>query len=327
MREAEIIICAEKGYLECQAKLLVSTLRNLGGAFKDTPIYCYAPRKGYGVSNSSRDFFEKHQVVYVDLVLNKDFSHYPISNKIFACAHRERNSSSNSLVFLDSDIFFLNEPSEFLLPDGVDVVLRPVDGKGLGVTKEEFAKSEYWKGLYDLLETKEREFINYTGGDERILEYYNSGQIISKRNTCLFENWEFNFQEFMKTSLPDRRNLFFTDQTVLAASIVQLDLKVKLLEWKSNYPLQLGLDGNIRNEKYKVPYFDCITTVHYHKIFKNKKYVPLVVNTLDKSENGKIVNKLIKEHGLIQQESIYHWVISKLFEKIYSLRLIFKYGI
>jgi len=103
---AEIIICTEKGDLERMAKLLIWSLREFGGKFSNVPIYSYQPRKGHEVSGETMRFFENYEVELVDICFNQEYSHYPLANKIFACAHREQNTSADTLIFLDTDIFF-----------------------------------------------------------------------------------------------------------------------------------------------------------------------------------------------------------------------------
>lgn len=48
----EIVICTEgNDYLEPMSKLLVASLREFGGEFKDIPIFSYQPRKQFFADN------------------------------------------------------------------------------------------------------------------------------------------------------------------------------------------------------------------------------------------------------------------------------------
>ncbi len=148
----EIVICTEGvGYLESQSKLLISSLREFGGKFKDLPIFSYQPRKKFKVSRETIAFFEENNVEYIDIELNKDFSDYPFANKILASNHREINTNAEILIFLDSDVFFLNEPKEFPDFGSCNVILRPVDMKNIGVENSEDKNATYWNNLYKLL--------------------------------------------------------------------------------------------------------------------------------------------------------------------------------
>lgn len=148
----EIVICTEGvGYLESQSKLLISSLREFGGKFKDLPIFSYQPRKKFKVSQETIAFFEENNVEYVDIELNKDFCDYPFANKILASHHREINTNAEILIFLDSDVFFLNEPKEFPDFGSCNVILRPVDMKNIGVENSEDKNATYWNNLYKLL--------------------------------------------------------------------------------------------------------------------------------------------------------------------------------
>jgi len=85
------------------SKLLIYTLREFGGKLRDLPIFSYQPRKKYKISKETIAFFEKNQVEYIDLDLNKKYDYYPLANKPLSCAHREMNTNRDILIFLDSD--------------------------------------------------------------------------------------------------------------------------------------------------------------------------------------------------------------------------------
>ena len=79
MKNAEIIICTEKGILESKSKLLVYSIRKFGGRFKDIPIFSYQPRKDFKISNDTISFFKKNNVEIIDLDLNKEYKNYSLA--------------------------------------------------------------------------------------------------------------------------------------------------------------------------------------------------------------------------------------------------------
>ena len=189
----EIVICTEKGYLESMSKLLVASLREFGGEFKDVPIFSYQPRKEFQISPETIAFFEENSVEYIDLELNTDFCHYPFANKILASAHRETNTNAEILTFLDSDVFFFNEPKEFADFGNADVILRPVDIKNIGAEDSDDKNAIYWERLYNLLGVKTRRKVLTTVTNISIWEYYNAGHIVTLAKNDLFRAWQKNF--------------------------------------------------------------------------------------------------------------------------------------
>ena len=128
----EIIICCENGYLESMSKLLIFSIREFGGIISDSQIYCYKPRKGDPLENTTLDFFEKNQVNYFDDPININYDEYALANKPYSCAHREYNSNADLLIFIDSDTYFLGSPNIFNDLSEGELFLRPVHSTNIG---------------------------------------------------------------------------------------------------------------------------------------------------------------------------------------------------
>jgi hypothetical protein len=301
MNKVEILICTEQGYLESMSKLLVSSLRQLGGTFKDVPIFSYQPRKQFKISAETIAFFEKNNVEYVDIELNKHFCHYPLANKPLACAHREMNTNADVLIFLDSDVFFLNEPNEFLNFEDADTILRPVDNKNIGARNSEDKNALYWNKLYALLDVKVRRYVTTTVGNEDIWKYYNSGHIATLTKSNLFNTWSENFLKVMDAGIKPDTGLFFVEQSVFSATVSQMELKVKQFSKEYNYPLPAV--HKIANNKYVVSSFDSLVSIHYHGVFKNRNGVNPIEQRLLKTEKGKIINKLLNDFNILERET------------------------
>ena len=302
MNNAEIIICTEQGYLESNSKLLVSTIREFGGKYKDIPIVSYQPRKSKRISKDTIKFFEQNNVEYIDIELNIKYPNYPLANKPLICAHRESTSSAEILIFLDSDVFIYNEPKElFEFQDG-DVILRPVDSKNIGTNNESDKNLLYWNKLYQILGINNRRFVTTTVTNDRILEYYNSGHISTLTKNQLFNRWLENFNKVMKKGFKPVIP-FFIEQSTFSATVSQMELNVRHLSKGYNYPLHKA--ESIKNPNYSLSDTDQIVSAHYHSIFKSQIFYHSFVNNLLKTEKGKRIRELIKEHGVIQQYSFF----------------------
>ncbi len=314
MNKIEIIICTERGYLEPMSKLLIYTLREFGGNLRDTPIYSYQPRKKHKISKETIAFFEKYQVEYIDINLNNKYHYYPLANKPLSCAHREMNTNGDILIFLDSDIFFLNEPTEFDDFNHSDVILRPVHKKYIGTENTGDKNADYWNELYNLLNVNIRRKIKTTVDNKDILEYYNSGHVATMAKNNLFNYWKENFMKVMEAGIKPTKQLFFVEQSVFAATVSQMELVVK--QFSKNYNCPLHLQDQVKNGEYYITDFDKLISIHYHDIFKNRKGVNPIKEQLSKSENGRKVNILLSDFNIIQKENLSQIAIRNLKNKI-----------
>jgi hypothetical protein len=296
MNKIEIIICTEKGYLESMSKLLISSLREFGGRFQDVPIYSYQPRKKFKISSDTISFFKKNNVENVDIELNHKFQQYPLANKPLACAHREMHTDADILVFLDTDMFFFNEPTEFIEFENADVILRPVDVKNIGTQNSKDENAFYWNKLYNLLNVKSHRNIKTTVTNEDIYEYYNSGCIVTLTKNNLFNTWRENFLKIMDAEIRPDLGLFFVEQSALSATISQMELVVKHFSKEYNYPIHL--EHIMKNKEYVVRNFDSLVCIHYHKIFQNEKKVNPIEKQL-KTEKGEKINRLINDFNIL----------------------------
>lgn len=299
MKKMEFVLCIDKGYFERQAKLLISSIRNLGGNYKNAPIYCYQPRKRYKISASTKIFFEENEVEFIDLELNKKFKYFIFANKNVVCAHREKNSSSDIIFYLDCDTILLNDPEYLSELETGEVFVRAEDAKGIGTTvnfDDEFAG--HWKTIYQELKVKQIKSIFSVMDHVEMLAHYNAGQIVTTRDNGLFNQWNENMDRLLTNKKIERDILMLCDQTILSATISQLELSVKNADVRFNFPVNLYAFDQIKNPIYHQVDFSRLITLHYHKVFL-RGYNP-IEEQLKSFENGQITNELIIEHGLME---------------------------
>lgn len=318
MTNTEIIICTESGYLEAMSKLLVWSLRNFGGPYRNTPIFSYQPRWGFKISKITKRFFDQHNVEIIDDHLNWKFPSYPLANKPLAAAHREEHTNAKNLIFLDSDIFFLNEPLHFVRFDGHDVILRAVDHINIGAENLRDEKAKYWQRLYELLGVKEVRKVRTTGSNKEILEYYNTGHIVTQTKNGLFSRWKENFLNVMDQGLMPNNDLFYVEQSVFSATISQMQYSVKQLEEGYNHPiafLKNSPDRYAQPDKIRQ-----LVSIHYHKEFINNEEINPIQSILDRTENGRILNEKISDFGLIKKDSGLEYFIAQQKKRLKRLR-------
>ncbi len=291
MEKYELIICTEKGPLEAMSKLLVYSLRKFGGRFKNIPIYSYQPRREFPISQDTINWFERYEVNYVDVPLNKQFQHYPLANKPLACAYHEKNSRADYLLFMDSDIFFLQEPTAYADFADMEVLIRPVALRNIGAGSKEEPNALYWQKLYEQLGVQAERKITSVIDQHQIWEYYNSGQIASRRTSQLFSNWLDNFTRMMASGIRPDHGIFFLEQSVLSATISQLELSVKQVDQYYNIPARILLRPAYAAE---YPVEACVS-IHYHKIFDNPEGHNPLMDFLAPHPAGNLINQRIEK--------------------------------
>jgi len=267
-KDLAIIICTEKGELEKYSQLLVASLRKYGGKYKDLPVFSFEPRKYRQISEETKMFFEHNNVIHNSVEINKKYANYPLANKPLVCAFAESTLNFKNLLFLDSDVVFINEPSFFSEITSSDVALRPVDSKNIGSYGPKDKNDIYWVKLYDALNIEYPvKRVRSTVDDQEILPYYNSGHIFTERNIGLFSRWKDNFEYIMsKEILPDH-GIFFVEQSVFAATVVQMRLSVQQFPTAYNYPVHM--QDRKMPERTRLNKVTESITIHYHKLFNN----------------------------------------------------------
>ncbi len=297
----EIVICTERGSLENTSKLLVSTLRKFGGGLKDTPIISYQPRKGLPISQSTKKFFEQNQVEHRDIELNTDFVDYPLANKPLTCAYHEQNSQAETILFLDSDVLILNEPTQFLELGDADVMLRPVGFKNIGSSGPNDKTHYYWQKLYELFGVEAQRMVTSLNDQQEILEYYNTGHILSKRSTGLFSQWAENFKKASADGVEPPESHFYLEQSIFGATVSQLELDVEPFETPYNYPVHfLKNRHSLTDHPAYLANFEDIVSLHYHKVFDQPEGKEIMQNVFSKTKKGLEISKMLEEHGVRQ---------------------------
>jgi hypothetical protein len=273
------IACVESGNLENQALLLFRSIRKYAGRFKESPIYSFQPRNGPPLNKNTIKAFEELCVEHNTELLNTHYDHYPIGNKIFASARAEEIKKEDILVFLDTDTVILNEPADFDIPADIAVAVRPVDSKNNGSTGPEDSNDSYWQRLYSICGVPEGQYVTTTIDNRRIRAFWNSGLIAVRRSECLFQQWKDNFIKLMKAGhIPKERitrkeRLTFMDQLALAPTLTNVSERLKILNYRYNYPLP---KRPLMVKPYRDTALEDLIHVHYHRWFNKPDFLSLL---------------------------------------------------
>jgi hypothetical protein len=174
-------------------------------------------------------------VTYVDEPLDVH-EEFPTFNKVFVCAHAEREFSHDTLVFADTDSVFLAEPTELIDGDWV-AAMRPVDRRIAG-SRGKGKNEPWWQKMYETVGVRSEPFVETTVGKMRIRAYWNSGLVGARRDAGLFQAWEAALNRLYEAEVVHPRHPQFMDQLSWAAVTADSHDRVRILTHAYNYPLR-----------------------------------------------------------------------------------------
>lgn len=260
-----IVICTEAG-IEKYSLLLVKSVRQYGESVAATPIFSFSARPGFRPSQSTRGQLEALEVVHQDLPLNIKYP-VPTANKPLVCAYAEQVLEADTLIFLDSDKVMLNEP-DLVLPNETSIALRPVYTTNIGVnTLSGGINEDYWRTLYGICKVQARRTITTTVDEQEILQYFNSGFIVTRRSERLFSKWASNFIAVMESGVKPT-NPFFIEQSTLSATVSAINTDVLVLPATHNYPI--FWHDELPSERRVA--LGMAVSVHYHRTFDSGRW-------------------------------------------------------
>ena len=233
-----IIYCIEKGNLERLTLLSIASIRKFGGDLNYFDIYCLQPRSAFPISNDTKRKLGEFDVTFIDEPLNKAHKYYGQANKPIVCEYMTDNYTYDQYLFLDSDTLILADPTKYLSKSS-DIVLGPVNTKGVGITDMDDAQSDYWQALYKKagVDHENIPIMETVATKEKIFSYWNSGVILFNGQHTLGYEWRKLLHEVLSERIYPNEGMFFTEQTCLAAVLLKGKHSVGVLSVNCNVPI------------------------------------------------------------------------------------------
>jgi hypothetical protein len=184
---AVFVLCIESNVIREQALLLIESIRAFAGKLRDLEIFAVAPRPNLGIDKDTRVKFDALDVTYCEAPINTSCPEYGSANRVYAAAWVAQRTSATTLIVLDSDTLFLDEPE--LLGPCSDVAVRPVDRKGSASIGPEDEFDPYWAALCQLAEMPidRLPFLETMVDRIRVRSSYNGGYSVVRRDTGIMQ--------------------------------------------------------------------------------------------------------------------------------------------
>lgn len=261
--DTTIVLCVEAGWLEQQATLLVQSIRNWSGRFAAAPIVAVQPRIGPGLDERTLTFFRQNYVEFVRRSAPRHASWRSSLNKSKALSYVERVATTETITWIDSDVFVVAEPGELALSPGEDFAAMPSRDGYHSTAGPGHRNEAYWQTLCDQfdIDIETLGWLTVLPEQYRIRAYWHAGVFSYRRSSHLGRVHYETFCRLLESRLSHNTSgIFHYDQTSLAIAVRLAGLRCRCLNFDHN------LDVLPYEEPYPIPaeYIAAAKIIHYH---------------------------------------------------------------
>ena len=230
---------------EKQANILISSIRDFGGIYADSPVYLFMS----DTLNAPCRSIKSPDVKLIPLDVSDKLPPYPFLDKVLACAKAEEllQGKSDIIVWMDVDALVVNEPAEFCLGKNKKIAIRPVNLRNnVGLIAGEPADL-YWQKIYDCTKMRVNKvpLVETLVDTCQVREYLNCAIFSIRSDQRILSEWKriflllLNDPEFQSKACTTINHKVFLHQAVLSA-IISKRVRENEIQWfsqKAGYPL------------------------------------------------------------------------------------------
>jgi hypothetical protein len=174
-------------------EVMVKSLRTFGGRHKDAPVWAYVAGDLLESPSEALNKAKRLGAEIRTISAPEDVAWYFLSRKVFAAAHAEAEAKGKAVILarLDPDTIFVDEPAEYILPEGKTLGWRPVFHRNISPLFDE-PLGEYWGRAYEVMGIWDASvFPMVTPADEdRIRPYFQAGCVVVRPERGIMKKWE-----------------------------------------------------------------------------------------------------------------------------------------
>ena len=228
-----------------QVKLLIESLRRFGGRLGEYPVWLFCTNMKF-----SEGITESGTLKLFHLKMDLPLSHYPLAEKVFACALAEEMAALagvKTLIWLNPDCLIFNPPELLILGDKFDAAFRPVHIRNVGSLANEPIDG-YWQRVYEVVRVNQVPYTIESYVDGQILQpYFNQHCFAINPAKGILQAWRAYFltllldKEFQENFCNDESHHIFLHQVVLSALLMKSieQRRILILPPEYSYPLHL----------------------------------------------------------------------------------------
>lgn len=236
---ATFLFCVESGYFEGQILLVLESIRRFAGSLADAPALVVTPRYGPSLTRATIRGLDRLGARYLYRDMRSRWDWYPYMNKGLAAQLAEDHVETAQVLWLDSDVILVSEPTSLVLGPDEDFACCAVD-KNAGSSGPDDPNEAYWSALaqhfgiaVDALPWVQTEFDKL-----RVRMRLHSGVYAFRRGLGLGWALAEDMESMLASRITFSRGLPFPgDDVALAFSVVRLNLRWRLLPMSCNYEM------------------------------------------------------------------------------------------
>jgi hypothetical protein len=230
---------------EKQANILISSIRDYGGRYADSPVCVFMS----DTLNAPCRSIKSPNVKFIPLDVTSNLPHFPFLDKVLACAEAEEllQGKSEIIVWMDVDALVLKEPAEFCLGKNKKIAIRPVNLRNNVGLPADADADPYWKKIYDYtrLRANKVPVVETLVDKQEVRAYLNCAIFSIRSDLGIFSEWKrlflllLNDPEYQSKACTTMNHKVFLHQAVLSA-IVSKRIRENEIQWfsqKAGYPL------------------------------------------------------------------------------------------
>ena len=232
-----------------RAGLLLDSIRAFGGRLRDRPFWVVEADPEGAPCGALADV----GAAVVPLSVPSSIDGYLFARKVTACARAEELAAGSveTLIWLIPECLILKPPALLELSPSVDVAVRPVHIRNVGLpTGEE--PDAFWRGVFATVGEPPGSFTveSFIEG-VRIRPYFNSGAFSVRPEVGLMRSWLEAFEAlvadevFQEEACGDERHRVFLHQAVLSALIATSLERARIRELPPDYGYPYNLHGSV----------------------------------------------------------------------------------
>src|SRR5262249_52282233 len=143
---ATFVLSVESGYFEGQLVVAVECIRRFAGSLAQAPVLVVTPRYGPSLTRTTLWRLQDLGARYLYRDLHSPWDWYPYMNKGLAAQLAEDLVGTPQVIWLDSDVLVVSDPTALLLAAEEDFACCAVD-KNVGSTGPQDPNDAYWEAL------------------------------------------------------------------------------------------------------------------------------------------------------------------------------------
>jgi hypothetical protein len=274
-----VVSCIESGVLEPTTLRMVESLRRFGGRFADLDVIAVTPRVGPPITDDTQRRLGELGVQHIHVRPDTRFVWHHYMNKAQALKAAEELVQTDSILWMDSDLLFLQEPNDLERPPGVDFLASAPDTGLIGSSGAADPHDTFWSRCAALI-GKEVEALPWltTGDGHRIRFYWNAGMFVYRRATSFGREFVADFERAMRAGVArNHAQVHGMDQVILGLTVLRLELAWRPIPDTSNFTVIRFLPENFDPEK-----IGPVEVLHYHDSMAPDMW-PRLLSTLEQS--------------------------------------------